>query len=76
MSEVKKQLENSSGDKDIISKQQSLDHEQHYDIDGVTDKNSVVVIPSNFKIQTNFLKRPDEYRKSIESKNREKSVIG
>ena len=75
MSESRLSLKKPSVDENAKLKQESLDHEQHYDIDGVTEKNGVVVIPSNFKIQTNFSKRPDEYRKSIESTNREKSVI-
>ena len=42
------------------SDQEKLDHDQHYDLDGVTQKNESVIIPSNFKIESQIFKKPDK----------------
>lgn len=75
MVESKVTFKNSRINSKVISKQERLDHEQHYDIDGVTERNGIVVIPSNFSIQTHFSKRSDKQQKLIESKDKANNEI-
>ena len=50
--------------------QEKLDHDQHYDLDGVTQKNAKVIIPSNFKIQSHFFKEFNKNESNNGAKDR------